>query len=131
VTGVQTCALPIFERLLSNLLANAVQYTQAGGEVRVRLRRDNGEVRLAVSDNGPGISETHLPHIFERFYRIREGERGVERGVGLGLALVSWIVKAHGGRIEVKSAVGHGTTFEVSLPADAAESENSAETAGR
>jgi len=107
-----------FEKLLSNLLSNAVQYTQAGGEVRVGLSRDNGEIKLAVGDNGPGIPEAHLPHIFERFYRIRSGDRGPEKGVGLGLALVQWIVKAHGGRIAVKSSPGSGSTFEVHLPAE-------------
>jgi len=82
----------------------------------VRVRREGGEAVIEVADNGPGIAEHHLPHIFEKFYRVREGERTAGRGVGLGLAFVRWIALAHGGRVEVRSRVGEGTTFAVRLP---------------
>lgn len=104
------------ERLIDNLLSNAIKYTQPGGRVEVRLRRAEGGVVLEVADNGPGIPEHHLPHIFEKFYRVREGERTAARGVGLGLAFVDWVARAHGGRVTVRSRVGHGSTFEVHIP---------------
>ncbi len=110
-----------FERLLSNLLSNAVQYTQPQGEVRVELKQANGQIQLVVSDNGPGIAAIHLPRIFERFYRVREGDRSTDKGLGLGLAFAAWIVKAHGGEIDVKSEPGRGTTFYIRLPAAAPE----------
>ena len=74
---------------------------------------------LEVADNGPGIAEQHLPHIFEKFYRVREGERTAGRGVGLGLAFVQWIARAHGGTVTVHSRVGEGTTLEVRIPSGA------------
>ncbi|MCS7041648.1 MAG: heavy metal sensor histidine kinase [Bryobacteraceae bacterium] len=104
------------ERLVDNLLSNAIKYTQEGGRVEVRLREENGDAVLEVADNGPGIPEHHLPHIFEKFYRVREGERTAGRGVGLGLAFVRWIARAHGGTVQVRSRVGEGTTFEVRIP---------------
>jgi heavy metal sensor kinase len=108
-----------FGRLVNSLLANAVRFTQPGGQVDVILSEDGGEVCLTVSDNGPGIAAVHLPHIFERFYRVRDGDREVDKGIGLGLAFVAWIVKAHHGRIDVGSTAGHGATFEVTLPVGA------------
>lgn len=105
-----------FGRLVNSLLSNAVKYTQEGGEVDVLLSEDGGEVCLTVSDNGPGIAAVHLPHIFERFYRVRDGDRDEDKGIGLGLAFVVWIVRAHGGRINVSSEPGEGATFEVTLP---------------
>ncbi|MGB9610802.1 MAG: sensor histidine kinase, partial [Bryobacteraceae bacterium] len=107
------------ERLIGNLLSNAIQYTQEGGRVEVRLRQEGEEAVLEVADNGPGIPEQHLPHIFEKFYRVREGERTAGRGVGLGLAFVQWIAGAHGGSVRVRSRVGEGTTFEVRIPSGA------------
>lgn len=105
------------ERLLDNLLSNAVKYTQEGGRIVVRVRREGREAVIEVADNGPGIGEQHMPHLFEKFYRVREGEKTAGRGVGLGLAFVQWIARAHGGRVSVKSEVGKGSTFEVRLPA--------------
>jgi signal transduction histidine kinase len=107
------------ERLVSNLLSNAVKYTPAGGQVRVRLARLNGEVALSVADTGRGIAAEHLPHIFERFYRAPQEEEGPERGAGLGLSFVAWIVKAHGGRVDVTSEPGKGSCFTVRFPAGA------------
>ncbi len=105
-----------FGRLVNSLLNNAVSYTQPGGNVDVILSEDGGEACLTVADNGPGISADHLPHVFERFFRVREGDRREDKGIGLGLAFVAWIVKAHGGRIDVSSEPGQGATFEVTLP---------------
>jgi two-component system OmpR family sensor kinase len=72
---------------------------------------------LTIADNGPGIAPVHLPHIFDRFYRVRDGEREEQKGLGLGLSVALWIARAHGGNIEVTSTPGQGATFSVSLPA--------------
>jgi heavy metal sensor kinase len=111
------------ERLISNLLSNAVKYTPAGGEVRVTVECSGSELEMVVADTGVGIPADHLPHIFDRFYRVpggdggAAGEKSVERGLGLGLSFVAWIVKAHNGRIHVESRVGEGTIFRIWLPA--------------
>jgi heavy metal sensor kinase len=110
------------ERLISNLLSNAVKYTRVGGRVAVAVRCAGDDVDIVISDTGVGISPDHLPHIFDRFYRVpgsdvsTPGAASVERGLGLGLSFVAWIVKAHEGRIDVESRLGQGTTFRVSLP---------------
>lgn len=106
-----------FERLVSNLLSNAIRYVPPHGEVRVSLSSGGGKINLTVSDNGPGIPAPDLPHIFDRFYRARKGEPDGEKGLGLGLSFASWIVDAHGGTIDVKSTQGSGTTFLVTIPA--------------
>jgi heavy metal sensor kinase len=110
------------ERMLSNLLSNALKFTPPGGEVRVALRRLPQSAEIRVEDTGCGIPEEHIPHIFERFYRVPTQETGTnpEKGLGLGLSFVAWIVKAHGGRIRVDSAPGQGTRFTVWLPASPA-----------
>lgn len=106
------------KQVLVNLIGNAIQYTPAGGEVVVGLGKVDDQARLTISDTGPGISQKDLAHIFERFYR---GERSRTRsadgkGFGLGLSIAYWIVRNHGGRIDVDSKEGKGTTFCVWLP---------------
>ncbi len=103
------------ERLVSNLLGNAIKYTPAGGRVVARLNGEAGWAKLTVEDTGVGISPDHLPHIFDRFYRVPSADP--EKGLGLGLSFVSWIVKAHGGVVSVESELHKGTRFTVSLPA--------------
>src|SRR5213595_1405033 len=105
-------------QLILNLLTNAVKYTPAGGSVRLQLGPANGKLTLSVADTGIGIAPGDLPHIFDRFWRAdsartRTGERS---GAGLGLAICKWIAEAHGGRIDVVSRPGRGTTFTVTLP---------------
>ena len=106
------------ERLLSNLLTNALKYTPPQGSVRVRVgpAESAGLVQLQVEDTGVGIPAENLPHIFDRFYRVRNPETNRIEGLGLGLSFVSWIVEAHGGRIDVASAVGEGTRFTILFP---------------
>jgi heavy metal sensor kinase len=103
------------DRLVSNLLGNAIKYTPAGGRVVARLCGEAGWANFTVEDTGVGISPDHLPHIFDRFYRVPSADP--EKGLGLGLSFVSWIVKAHGGVVTVESEPGKGTRFIVSLPA--------------
>jgi len=102
------------ERLISNLLGNAIKYTPAGGQVKVRLVPRFDQVELIVEDTGVGISPAHLPHIFDRFYRVPSADP--EKGLGLGLSFVAWIAKAHGGSVTVESALNKGTRFTVLLP---------------
>ena len=105
------------ERMVSNLISNAMKFTPAGGEVRVILHQGADGVELAVEDTGCGIATDHLPHIFDRFYRVPGREAsGPERGLGLGLSFVAWIAKAHQGRVRVESTPGKGSRFVVSLP---------------
>ena len=103
------------ERLVSNLLGNAIKYTPPGGQVKVSLAPTFDQVKLIVEDTGVGISPDHLPHIFDRFYRVPSADP--EKGLGLGLSFVAWIAKAHGGTVEVESKPQEGTRFSVSLPA--------------
>ena len=106
------------ERLLANLLSNAVKYTPAGGSVEVRVGPSESPVfvSLEVADTGVGIPAENLPHIFDRFYRVRNAQTNQISGLGLGLSFVSWIVQVHEGRIEVASTVGEGTRFRIWLP---------------
>lgn len=102
-------------QLLANLVENAIKYTPAG-EVTITLERSGREALLQVQDTGVGIPAEHLPHIFERFYRVDKARSRAEGGFGLGLAICDWIARSHGGRITVASTVGRGTTFKVRLP---------------
>jgi signal transduction histidine kinase len=103
------------ERLVSNLLGNAIKYTPAGGTVKLSLIPSFDQVKLIVEDTGVGISPEHLPHIFDRFYRVPSAD--AEKGLGLGLSFVAWIAKAHGGTVTVESTLEKGTQFTVLLPA--------------
>jgi signal transduction histidine kinase len=103
-------------RLFRSLLANAVRYTDAGGFIGIRSRRDGGTVRVSIEDSGIGIPEESLPRIFDRFYRADPARWRDSGGTGLGLSLARWIAEAHGGSIAVESAVGRGSTFIVTLP---------------
>lgn len=114
------------ERMISNLLSNAMKFTPAGGEVRVSLRNEPEEVEIAVEDTGRGIAPDHLPHIFDRFYRVPGHDAsGPERGLGLGLSFVAWIAKAHQGTVRVESTPGKGSRFIVSLPSSPPASQSS------
>jgi heavy metal sensor kinase len=108
------------ERLLLNLLDNALKFTPDRGRIHVRVFREDGTVRLDVQDSGIGIAPDVLPHLFGRFYRAKpshEKPDGKDTGVGLGLSLVKWIADRHGATIGVTSRPGEGTTFTVKMPA--------------
>lgn len=103
--------------ILSNLIANAIKYTTARGQIEVALEPHTGGLRVAVIDTGPGIPPEHMKRVFRPFERAI-GERAVTPGVGLGLALVMEMVSALDGRLELQSEVGIGSTFVVTLPHD-------------
>jgi signal transduction histidine kinase len=103
-------------QVLANLIDNAVKYTPAGGVVEIAAHRDNDDAVATVSDTGVGIPAEELPRIWDRLYR---GDKSRStRGLGLGLSLVKAIVAAHGGRVDVRSRSGAGSTFELRLPAE-------------
>jgi two-component system OmpR family sensor kinase len=103
-------------RLLLNLVDNGIKYTQPGGNVEISLRVDEKFAILEVSDTGMGIAKEDQEKVFRRFYRTPAARAQGESGVGLGLAIARSIVEAHGGRIEVQSAVGKGSLFTAFLP---------------
>jgi heavy metal sensor kinase len=104
------------ERMVLNLIDNAIKFTQPGGEVLVRVRPARGTVRLEVSDTGIGMTPEVVARVFERFYRADPARSSTGSGSGLGLTLVAWIVDRHGGSVVVQSEPGHGSTFVVTLP---------------
>jgi heavy metal sensor kinase len=108
----------MLQRLVGNLLDNALKYTPAGGKVAISAWAQNENVYLRVRDTGIGISEKDLPRIFDKFYRCDRSR--AEHGSGLGLSLAKAIVASHGGAIEVVSQPGQGASFTVSLPRAAA-----------
>ncbi|TWT71446.1 sensor histidine kinase [Crateriforma conspicua] len=107
-------------QLFFNLIDNAIKFTPAGGRVSVSVDLDAAQAHFKIRDSGVGISADHLPHVFERFYRV-DASREHYRGTGLGLSICKSIVDAHHGLIDVSSVVGEGTTFVVSLPLNASE----------
>ena len=106
------------KQVLVNLIGNAIQYTPLGGEVIVGIGKENTKARLTISDNGPGIPAEDQPYIFERFYRGEKSRTRLKdgKGFGLGLSIAYWIIRNHGGQIEVASREPQGTTFCVWLP---------------
>jgi len=122
-----TCRLPeklfargdkrMIQRMVANLLDNAIRYTPEGGTVQVSVEpNQQNHVAVVIQDTGIGISNEDLPHVFERFYRC-EPSRSLA-GTGLGLSLALAIAKAHGGNINVGSTLGKGSTFTITLPKD-------------
>jgi heavy metal sensor kinase len=104
----------MIQRMLSNLLDNAIKYTPTGGSVRVSVSENDAQVVVSVIDTGCGISSSDLPHIFERFYRCDQSRS--QAGIGLGLSLARAIARAHGGEITAASTSNQGSTFTVTLP---------------
>jgi two-component system, OmpR family, phosphate regulon sensor histidine kinase PhoR len=106
-------------QMADNLVSNAIRYgcTEAGGEVRIAVRRKGPSVSLSVSDQGDGIPAEHLPRLTERFYRVDEARSRNSGGTGLGLAIVKHVVERHRGTISISSEPGRGTTVTVQLPA--------------
>lgn len=107
-----------FKQALINLIANAIQYTQTGGEITVRVKRCSTKGALVeVDDNGPGIAAEHRGNIFERFYRIDKGRSQATGGSGLGLAIARWAIGLNGGTVEFEAKHDGGSIFRIALPA--------------
>lgn len=107
------------EQVLTNMIANAIKYTPAGGTIRTTVSQDNGSIKFAVSDNGRGIPKEDLSQVFEPFYRVphRPGDPSVP-GTGLGLVLARSLVELHGGEIRAESELGAGSTFYFTIPVE-------------
>jgi signal transduction histidine kinase len=105
----------MWEKIVLNLMSNAFKHTFAGG-IDVRVSERGGDALVEVADTGIGISAQELPHIFERFHRVPNARSRTHEGTGIGLSLVDELVRLHGGRIDVASAEGSGTTFSVRIP---------------
>ena len=104
------------QRLLLNLLDNAIKFTREGGQVVLRVSHEAGRARIDVRDTGIGMAPDVMPHVFERFFQADPARSSVNDGAGVGLSLVKWIVDRHEGTISVNSRVGEGSTFTVRLP---------------
>jgi heavy metal sensor kinase len=108
-------------QLFLNLISNGIKYTHENGHLEIVLSMDNNFARVDIIDSGIGIPAEHLPHIFDRFYRVDKARNRMDGGTGLGLAIVKWIAEAHGGGITVASEVSKGSSFSVSLPIEGPE----------
>jgi two-component system phosphate regulon sensor histidine kinase PhoR len=106
----------LLDRAISNLLCNAIRYSDEGGEVRLSVSGEDDSIVLTVADDGHGIDQTHHQRIFERFYRVDEGRDRDSGGTGLGLAIVKHIALLHGGTVDLESSPGHGSRFKIVLP---------------
>jgi two-component system phosphate regulon sensor histidine kinase PhoR len=105
------------ERAVINLVDNAIKYGNEGGEVTISGERNGSTVTVTVSDDGPRIDPAHLPRLFERFYRVDPGRSRQHGGAGLGLSIVKHLVESMDGTIEVRSEIGKGARFVITLPA--------------
>lgn len=106
----------MFRRLISNLVSNAIKYTPAGGSINIDVGMQNGVATISVNDTGIGIEPRHLPHLFDRFYRVDDARAADIPGTGLGLSIVKTIVDLHHGEITIQSERARGTRIEVALP---------------
>jgi two-component system sensor histidine kinase ResE len=104
-------------QVFTNVVDNALKFTPANGHINLSARIDGAWIEFDVADSGVGVSDEALPRLFDRFYQADPSRaRGENHGAGLGLAIAQEIVQAHGGKIGVRSTVGHGTTFTIRLP---------------
>ena len=108
----------LLERVLINLISNSVKYSDTNTAISISLTTVNDSAVIVIKDQGHGIEEDELPHIFNRFRRQKHTESSGPKGAGLGLNFVSIIIEKHHGHVDVESKVGSGTTFTISLPID-------------
>lgn len=116
IVGVMNSSL--IEQALVNLIDNAIKNSEPNSSVEIASCRENGNIMISVKDHGCGISEKHLPRVFERFYRVDRARSRKLGGTGLGLSIVKHIANVHGGKVEVESAVGKGSKFTIILPGE-------------
>jgi signal transduction histidine kinase len=113
------------KQVINNLLTNSIRHTPANGIISIGIEKkerskyfNKNHILISVSDTGEGIPPEHLPHIFDRFYRVKSARSRNDGGTGLGLAIASQMVEAHNGKLWVESIVGKGSTFFIALPVD-------------
>ena len=111
--------ISLIQRVLENLVGNALKHTPAGGKVSISVDRSAAAVGVSVADTGPGIAEEALPHIFDRFYRADERAERTDSSMGLGLAITKRILELHSSKISVVSKSRQGTRFHFDLPVEA------------
>jgi two-component system phosphate regulon sensor histidine kinase PhoR len=114
----------LLEQALTNLIDNAVKYSEENSEIKIRVSNQGGRLEFAVTDSGSGIPREEQDRIFERFYRVDRARSRRLGGTGLGLAIVKHIARAHAGHVHVSSTLGEGSTFTVSIPAERPERAN-------
>jgi two-component system, sensor histidine kinase and response regulator len=118
----ETIRMPLdghyFERMIDNLVSNAIKYTPPSGDVRVHLQSLDNCIQIRVSDTGIGIPQDDLERVFEAFYRVKKANHKKESGTGLGLSIVAAIAEEHRGSIDVESVEGEGTSFTLCFPID-------------
>jgi two-component system, OmpR family, phosphate regulon sensor histidine kinase PhoR len=107
---------PLLEQAIINLIGNAIKYSEAKSSIDISAKSDSDAIAIGITDHGCGIEKIHLPRLFERFYRVDRARSRELGGTGLGLSIVKHIVLAHGGRVEVESTPGKGSTFSIYLP---------------
>ena len=110
------CEVLKMHQALRNLIGNAIKYTPAGGAIMLSVEHDAEQVNIKIQDTGYGIPASDLPHIFERFYRVRNNGHDEIEGNGLGLAIAKSVIEQHGGRVNVESEVGKGSCFNIMFP---------------
>lgn len=115
-TALTVGDIGLIQRVLENLVRNAIRFTPKGGEITLKIAQRPQSVAVSVTDSGPGIAEQDIPRIFDRFYRSEQGEEALSESSGLGLAIVKRILDLHDSRITVISSPGAGTRFEFELP---------------
>ena len=108
--------ISLIQRVLENLVGNALRFTPAGGTITIGVSSSTSGVDVRVEDTGSGIPHEDLPRIFDRFYRAEQGEESRAKSTGLGLAIAKRILELHGSEISVTSEVSEGTCFEFDLP---------------
>jgi heavy metal sensor kinase len=106
----------ILRQAIVNLVDNAIRYTPRGGSIELRVHAEDGAAEVSVADSGPGIAPEHREKVFERFYRIETDRSRVTGGAGLGLPIARWAVDLHGGRLDLESEIGRGSTFRIRMP---------------
>ena len=105
-----------FEKIIFNLITNALKHTHQGDSVRVKVGIENQELKITIADTGEGIPESSLPYLFDRYYQSPKNKYHVYEGLGIGLSLVKELVEVHGGKITVESKIEQGSTFSLTLP---------------
>ena len=110
------CDPHLLEQAVINLIDNAIKYSNNEGAIRIKSDQIGSEIIIEVQDQGIGIAQSHLPRLFERFYRVDKARSRNLGGTGLGLAIVKHIAQVHGGYVTVDSILGRGSTFSIHLP---------------